>query len=390
MQRPVAIAAVSEMTPGRYPMYDPMEMYRQVLLKFLSDWTPSPSDIQGLMACPAGMAAGGITENFVHEKLYDELGIRPYIAETVNAGGATYSIMVQRAALAVAEGLVDSVLCLGAGKFPKVSAGGGEAMGKMVSHPEFEFPYGAVIYGLYAQAASRHMAEYGTTPEQLARVAVSARKWALKNPEAIMSGKGEISVEDVRASRSISSPFNMLDCSVPCEGGGAILVASEEVARRMNPNPAFVLGMGEYHVFGNISQAPDLSELGAKTSGERAYEMAGMTPTDIDFVEIYDAFTINPVILLEDLGFCEKGGGGAFVDAGHTDPGGDLPMNTYGGLLSYGHVGDASGISMIIEGATQIMGRAGERQLAKADTALVHTYGGMMAEHATLILGSQP
>jgi acetyl-CoA acetyltransferase len=390
MAPPVAIAAVSEMPPRRYPEYDPMEMYRQVVLAFLREWQPDPADIQGIMAAPAGMAAGGATEGFTHEKLYDELGLRPYFAETVNAGGATYSIMVQRAAMAISQGLADSVLCVGAGKFPVVGAGGAEAMAKMISHPEFEFIYGPAIYAIYAQAATRHMAEYGTTKEQLAQVAVSSRKWALKHPDAFMRGKGEITVDDVLASRPIASPFNMLDCSVPCEGGGAILVASEEVAKRFNAQPAYVLGMGEYHTHGYISQAPSLTAMGAQTSGDRAYRMAGITPADIDVAEIYDAFSINPITYLEDLGVCKKGKGGTFVQEGHTEPGGDLPMNTYGGLLSFGHVGDASGLSMIVEGARQVMGRAGDRQIANAETALVHSYGGMMAEHTTLILGRRP
>ncbi|MBE3558089.1 MAG: thiolase family protein [Ktedonobacteraceae bacterium] len=388
MQQAVAIAAVSEMRPSRYPDYDDMEMYRQVMIKFLQDWNVHPHDIQGVMAAPAGMAGGGSAEIFTHEKLYDELGLHPRFSETINAGGATYSIMVQRAALAIAEGLADSILCIGAGKFPRVGAGGAEQMAKMISHAEFEYIYGPAIYAIYAQAATRHMYEYGTTREQLAQVAVSARKWALKHPDAFMRSKGEITVKDVLSSRPIAWPFNMLDCSVPCEGGGALLVTTDEIARRINAQPAYILGMGEYHTHGYISQAPSLTTQGARFSGEQAFRRANLSPADIDVVEIYDAFTINPLIYLEDLGFCPKGEGGKFVQEGHTEPGGDLPLNTYGGLLSFGHVGDASGMSMLVEGALQVMGRAGERQV-RARTALVHSYGGMMAEHATLILGRQ-
>ena len=377
------------MQPGRYPQFDDMEMYRQVLLKLFREWNIGPGDIQGVMAAPAGMASGAAPEIFTHEKLYDELGLHPYFAETVNAGGATYSVMVQRAVLAIRSGLADSVLCIGAGKFPKVGAGGAEAMAKMISHPEFEFIYGTAIYAIYAQAATRHMAEFGTTKEHLAQAAVSTRKWALKHPDAFMRSKGEITIADVLNSRPIASPFNMLDCSVPCEGGAAVLVTSEEVAKRINPQPAYILGMGEYHTHGYISQAPNLTTMGAKVSGERAYKMAGLTPSDINVTEIYDAFTINPLMYLEDLGFCEKGQGGPFLMEGHTEPGGDLPLNTYGGLLSFGHTGDASGMSMIVEGALQTMGRAGGRQVENANITLVHSYGGMMAEHTTLILGRQ-
>lgn len=388
-RRPVAIAAVTELPPGRYPEQDSLGMYRLAVRAFLDEWKPSPDDIGGLMAPPAGITLGN-AETLTHEKLHDELGLRPHYAETINTGGSTYSVMVQRAALAISAGLVDSVLCLGAGKFPAASAGGSESVAKNVSHPEFEFPYGPAIYAMYAFAATNHMAMYGTTAEQLARVAVSARTWAMQHPDALMAKKGAITIDDVLGSRPIASPFKMFDCSVPCEGGGAVLVSTEDIARKFTPSPAYVLGMGEYHTHGYISTAPDLTTMGSETSGALAYRMAGLEPQDIDVVELYDAFTINPIILLEDLKFCKKGEGGAFVQAGCTDPGGELPMNTYGGLLSYGHGGDASGLSLIVEGARQTMGLAGERQVPDAEHVLVHCYGGVMGEHATLILGRNP
>jgi acetyl-CoA acetyltransferase len=369
-----------------------MEMYRQALLLLLDEWKLGPSDIQGIMAAPGGMALGDSgtpPELLTHEKLMNDLGIEPQFAETINAGGATYGVMIQRAALAISAGLTESVLCVGAGKFPAMGPGGAEALAKTVSHPEFEYPYGPALYSMYAQTATRHMADYGTTREHLARVAVSARKWAMLHPDALMRPKGEITIEDVLSSRKICSPFNMLDCSVPSEGGGAILVTSKELALRINPQPAYLLGMGEYHTHGYITQAPSLTTLGADVTGQKAYAMAGLAPQDVDVVQLYDAFSFNPIALLEDLGFCEKGKGGQFVAEGHTDPGGSLPMNTYGGLLSYGHVGDASGLSMIAEGALQVMGRAGARQVPDANVVLAHTYGGMIGDHSTLIFGSQ-
>lgn len=382
-----AIAAVTELPPGRYPDHDAVGMYREVLLQFLREWTLAPSDINGLMAAPAGVAIGEDVEMFTHEILYDELGLQPAFSEVLSAGGASFTLMVQRAVLAIDRGLTDSVLCIGAGKFPKVGAGAAESMAKLVSHPQYEFIYGAPIYAIYAQVASAHMAAYGTTKEDMARVAVSARRWALLHPHATMRTKGEISVADVLNSRPIASPFNMLDCSVPCEGGAAVLVTSTDLAHKLSDRPAHIVGMGEHHTHGFISQAPSLTTLGAVTSGRQAFEMAGAVPSDIDALQLYDAFTVNPLITLEDLGFCKKGKAGAVVHEGRTDPGGNLPINTYGGLLSYGHTGDASGMSMLVEGALQVMGRAGDRQLDRADLVLVHTYGGMMAEHSTLILG---
>ncbi len=389
MNTPVAIAAASEIKPGKYPELGAYDLYIEVVKKFLEDWDVRPSDIDGLLACPAGMATGEYADIFVHEQLYEELGLQPSFAETINAGGATHGLMVQRAVMAIQLGLADSVLCISAGKFPKVSAGGAEAMARMVSHEAFEFPYGTFIPAIYAQTASRHMYEYGTSVEQIAQVAVSCREWALLNPDALTAGKGSITVEDVRNSRLIATPFNMLDCSIPCEGGGALLVANGKLAKKINSQPAYIVGMGEHHNHCNISQAPNLLDTGSRTSADKAYRMAGVTPSDIDFAEIYDAFSINPLIYAEDFGFCKKGEGGRLFEEGHTMPGGDFPVNTYGGLLSYGHTGDASGMSMIVEGALQIMGRAGKRQLSKANLTLVHSYGGMVSEHSTLILGRQ-
>ena len=387
MSGSVAIAAVSEMKPGRYPEKDGYALYIEVIRQFLEEWKIKPSDIQGLLACPSGMASGGSADIFVHEQLYEELGIHPLYGDTMNAGGSTYGLMVQRAALAIEKGLVESVLCLGAGKFPKVGTGGAESMARMVSHESFEFPYGTFIPAIYAQVASRHMHEYGTTAEQFAEVAVSSREWALKNPQAAMYGKEALTVAKVRESRPIATPFNLYDCSIPLEGGAAVLVTSASMAKRINPQPAYLLGSGEYHHHRNIHQARDLMNIGCAEAGEQAYQRAGLTPSDIQFAQIYDAFTVNPLVFMEGLGLCPKGGAGEVFQSGRTRPGGDLPVNTYGGLLSFGHTGDASGMSMIVEGARQIMGIAGERQLDRNDVGIVHSYGGMMSEHSTLILG---
>lgn len=389
MSKSVAIAAVSEIKPARYPELDGYDLYLEVVRRFLAEWSLKPGDIQGLLACPSGMAGGGTADIFVHEQLYEELGIHPLYADTMNAGGSTYGLMVQRAALAIRQGLTDSVLCIGAGKFPKVATGGAEAMARMVSHEIYEFPYGTFIPAIYAQVASRHMHEFGTTAEQLAEVAVSSREWALINPDAASYGGEPLTVAKVRESRPIATPFHLYDCSIPLEGGAALLVASEDVAKRLNPQPAWLLGMGEYHNHRNIHQADSLTDVGCAKAGELAYKSAGLTPEDMDFAQIYDAFSVNPLVFMEELGLCPRGKGGEFFQSGASRPGGDFPVNTYGGLLSFGHTGDASGMSMIVEGARQVMGLAGERQLGTANMGVVHSYGGMMSEHSTLILGRQ-
>jgi acetyl-CoA acetyltransferase len=383
----VAIAAAFELPPGRYPDVSSYGMYRKVIREAFAQWGVGPRDIDGVFAMPCGIALGGNPDSFVHERILEDLGLQARVAECVNAGGATYNVMVMRAAAAIRDGQADAILCVGAGKYPRVSAGGGEAQARIVSDIEFELPYGVFIPAIYALAAHRYMAMYGAKPADLARVAVSAREWALLNPEAIMHAKGPIAVDDVLQSRPIVDPFHLLDCSVPCEGGGALLVTTTERARQISEQPAYLLGYGERHTHCYVSQARDLVHTGAVDSAAKAFRSAGITPSEVDVAEIYDAFTINPLMLLENLGFCEPGAAPALVHSGATDPGGNLPVNTNGGLLSFGHGGDASGMSVVVEGVRQVMHDAGGRQVPNAETALVHSYGGMMASHATLLLG---
>ena len=385
----VTIAATHEMRPGRYPDLDPFEMFREVLKGAMASWGIGPRKIDGLLTSPAGQAAGA-TDTYVHDKLISELGVHLTFAETMCLGGATFAAMVNRAEMAIRYGLASAVLCIGAGKFMKPTAGGAEMMARMISECDFEVPYGTFIPALYALIAHQFMHERGITREDLAHVAVSQRKWARLNPQALMHDKGELTVADVLSSRPVAEPFRLLDCSVPCEGGGAILVTRSDIGRGMSRQPAYVRGYGECHLRGTISNAGNLIETGATRSGPAALGRAGMTPADIDIVELYDAFSATPLILLENLGFCGAGESGALVRSGATAPGGRLPMNTNGGLLSFGHTGDASGMSVLIEAARQTMGTAGPNQVTKADTVLAHCYGGMMYDHATLILARCP
>lgn len=385
----VAIAAAHEMRPGRYPHLDKLALQEEVVAEFLRACRVPRDIVDGLLVTPAGMADGRSVDVFTHERLMDALGLSPRFSETLNAGGSSYCLMVARAATAIAAGQADAVLCIGGGKFPAVGAGGGDAMAKLTSHPDFEYPYGAFIPAMYALVATRHMHERGTTRAAMAQVAVTSRDWALRHPDALMRSRGAITVDDVLRSRPIASPFNLLDCSVPCEGGGVVLVARAELARELDPQPAYVLGFGEFHDHGVVAHASDFCSMGADRSARAAFGMAGLSPSDVDVAELYDAFSINPILLLEETGLVGRGKGGAFYRDGHAAHGGRLPVNTYGGLMSFGHTGDASGMSMLVEGALQVMGRADGRQV-DADIALVHAYGGMMADHCTVLLGRQP
>jgi acetyl-CoA acetyltransferase len=384
----VAIAGAFELPPGRYPQSSTLDLFRHALKGLISTVDVAPSDIDGFLTCPSGGVAG--FDPYVHEALISELGIRVAFAETMNLGGATYLSMVDRAAQAIRAGRANAVICVSAGKFMKPSDGGAELMARVTSDASLEMPYGTFIPALYGLIASQFMADRAVTAADLARVAVSARQWALLNPAAKMHKAGPLTVDDVLASRMIASPFHLYDCSVPCDGGGAVLVARSDLARGWAKQPAYVLGFGEFHPRGTVSDQGDLLDTGARTSGVEAFQSAGLGPSDIDVAQLYDAFSSTPLMLLEDLGFCETGGAAEFVNGGGIDPGGALPVNTYGGLLSFGHTGDASGMSLLTAGAFQAMGSAGPVQVADADKVLIHAYGGIMFDHATLILGREP
>lgn len=384
----VAIAAAYELAPGRFPELTTEDLFRKVIKGALSAWDIKPSDIDGLMTHPSGTIAG--YDIYFHDRLITELGLKAKFVETLNLGGATYPAMVNRAANVIRAGRCKAVLCIGAGKFTKLSAGGGEMMARAISDPHLEVPYGTWIPALYGLLASEFMADHDVTNEDIARMAVSERKWALLNPSARMRKDGPITVDDVLRSRMISTPFHYLDCSVPSDGGGAVLVTTAAFAKKLSKQPAYILGWGEAHLRGRVSEPGRLSDTGAIHSGAEAFKSAGLTPKQIDVAQLYDAFSVTPLVLLENLGFCKPGTAARFVNTGATDPGGSLPVNTYGGLLSFGHTGDASGMSLVTAGAFQVMGTAGPNQVDHARRVLIHGYGGIMYDHATLILGRRP
>jgi acetyl-CoA acetyltransferase len=231
------------------------------------------------------------------------------------------------------------------------------------------------------------MHEFGTTSEQLAELAVSTRKWAQLNPKAMM--RDPLTIEQVLASRMIAWPLHLLDCCLVTDAGGAVVVTSAERAKDLKKNPVYVLGSGEATTHVMVSQMPDFARWdAARMSGERAFAMSGVKHADVDVAMFYDAFTIVPVMGLEATGFCKPGEGGAFVSGGRTAPGGDFPMNTNGGGLSYQHTG-MYGIFTIIEAVRQLRGECGPRQVADAKTAVCHGLGGMFSAAATLLLGTE-
>jgi acetyl-CoA acetyltransferase len=252
---------------------------------------------------------------------------------------------------------------------------------------EWEWPYRLRMpMGPYALAASRHMYEFGTTSEQLAEIAVSTRRWAALNPRARF--QGTITVDDVLASPMQCSPLHLLDCCLVTDGAGAFVMTSADRARTLRRSPVFVLGAATCHDHAMISQMPDLTTTPGAVSGPAALEMAGVKADDVDLLMGYDSFTITALLHLEDLGFCAKGEGGAFVEGGRTGPGGALPMNTNGGGLSYTHPG-MYGMFLIVEAVRQLRGECGQRQVPGAEIAIAHGSGMVLSCMSTLVLGTE-
>ena len=317
------------------------------------------------------------------------LGIRPRYIDGTSVGGCSFIQHCQHAMAAINAGLCEVAL-ITHGESGRSRLG----MPSMKSEKDsliwqFEVPYGIVFpFTGYAFIATRHMHEFGTTQEQLAEVAVATRAWARLNPKA--NQRGELSIADVMKSPIIAWPFHVLDCCLVTDGGGAAIVTSAERAKNLKKKPAYILGTGEGTGHCWINQMPDFTAAtGAQISGPQAFAMAGVTPKDIDVAMLYDAFTIVPILALEDLGFCKKGEGGAFVSGQRTAPGGDFPMNTNGGGLSYTHTG-MYGMFTIIEAVRQVRGECGERQVKDAEVALCHGPGGIFSAAATMILANAP
>lgn len=387
--RPPAIVAASQIAPGRFPTLDGLQLMEKIVGHFLAEWPDlSPDMIDGLLVPPAFIAGAGGMNTYIHQRLAGRLGIRPRFAETLNAG-ATYGAMVARAVMAIEAGICSAVLCVGVGKFPSVHIDGA-AISTLVGDPEFELCYGASIPAMYAMVARRFMHQRGTTPEQLSAVSVSAREWALGNPDAYMYGRGRLGTDEVMASRPIATPLHRLHCSVPCEGGGAMLIVRGDAINPGAAPAAFIVGVGESHGHAPVSEIAEPASTGLAECARQAFKMSGLAPKDISIAQLYDAFSITPIMQLEEFGFVGSGGGGEFFASGAAGPGGILPVNTYGGLLSFGHTGDASGMSLFVEAAQQVMGLAAKRQIANVDTALVHTYGGILTDNVTVILGREP
>jgi acetyl-CoA acetyltransferase len=371
----VAVVGVAESDLGQVaPDTAPLDLMAQGTFRALEECGLKLSDIDGVFCAATQVRMGPMA-------LSEYLGIKPKVFDGTQIGGSSFMSHVAHAQAAIEHGLCEAALIAYGSTQRSVSRA---AASPREVNP-YETPYRPFMpSSAYAMAASRHMHQYGTTREQLAEVAVAARKWALLNPKAWE--KEPLTVEQVLNARMVSYPFTVRDCCLVLDGGGAMILTSAARAKSLKKKPVYVLGTGEALSHASISNMADLTVSAAAESGPRAFGRAGLKPSDVDMVSLYDAFTITPILFLEDLGFCPKGEGGRFVANGAIAPGGTLPVNTSGGGLSYCHPG-MYGLLVMIEAVRQVRGECDKRQVKDCAVALAHGNGGVLSSQCTVIFG---
>lgn len=378
------IAGAYEHPERKIPHQSLMEIHARVCAGALADAGLTMGDVDAFFGA-------GDSPGFGTLSMMDYLGIRASYIDTTEMGGSSYVAHVNHAAAAIAAGKCSVALVSLAGK-PRTGGaqpgGAGRAGGP---ESDFEALYGSTVPAAYALAARRHMHEFGTTSAQLAAVKVAASTHAQHNPNAMLGQV--VTVDEVLDSPLIADPLHRLDCCVITDGGGAVVVVSPEVAAGLDCHCVAVLGAGEANK-GTANGRIDLTHTGAVWSGPAAFAEAGLTPADIDYVSIYDSFTITVIQTIEDLGFCPKGSGGPFVaDGALHAPHGALPFNTDGGGLCNNHPGNRGGMTKILEAVRQLRGEAHPAvQVPDCELALAHGTGGSLAARmgsATLILGRE-
>ena len=389
LRHKVAIVGAAETdTLGTQPEMSRLGLHAQAARNALDDAGLKLSDVDGILC--AGASPNEISEY---------LGIVPRFLDGTSVGGCSFMIHVRHAVAAIAAGYCDVALIThGESGRSRVDMGGGGS--RQSSGAQFDVSYGTLgAPSTFSIPVLRHFHEYGTTKEQMAHVPAATREWALLNPMAIMHEAGAITPQDVMESRLICYPFNLFDCCLVADGGGALILVSEERAKDFPQKPVYVLGTGESVAHQSVAQMRDFTTSDStRMSSSEAYRLAGLGPQDIDHLMFYDAFSFTPMMFLEDLGFVPKGEVGPWVSETKTDadgkviyktgPGGELPMNTNGGGLSYCHTG-MYGMFALLESVFRLRGVAGERQLADVHTSIAHGPGGMFAAAGTVIMSNE-
>ncbi|MDH3665555.1 MAG: acetyl-CoA acetyltransferase [Paracoccaceae bacterium] len=360
---------------GEAPGRNSTELMAEAVIHALADANIPLHEVDGVFAATAvhSMAAMSLAEY---------LGVHPKYSSGSNIGGSSFLAHALDAAMALEAGLIDvAVIAYGSNQR---TAGGFKSISEPMPFEAQYEPRNPIT--AYALATSRYMHDFGATRDQIAEVAVAARAWAGLNPEAFT--RDPLTVEEVLAARMISDPLGKLDCCLVTDGAAAVVMTRAERAKDGPQKPVYLLGAAMAHDHRMISEMPDLTATSAADGGPRAFAMAGYGPNDMDTVQLYDAFTINTILFLEDLGFCAKGEGKDFVGGGRIAPGGALPVNTNGGGLSCVHPG-MYGLFVMIEAIRQARGTCGDRQVDGAKLCLAHGNGGVLSSQVTTIWGTE-
>ncbi|MBN8973596.1 MAG: thiolase [Rhizobiales bacterium] len=381
----VAIIGIGLSPVGKVPGRSPLWLAAAAAKQALADAGIQKSEIDGVLASPA-MAAQFHRFSVAFSEYF---GVQPTFSNTLQVSGATAATMFNIAAAAIHGGLAETVLVVGgdsllSGLTPEL------ALRSLTESrdQQYEMPFGIPVANTFAMTAHRHMKEFGTTPEQLAQVAVTQRQHAARTPGAQQTAP--ITIEEVLNSKMVTTPYRKLDCSLISDGGAAFVLTSAERAKALGiEKPIYILGGGECYTHEHIFLMPSLTTTGAVQSSGKAYAMAGYGPKDMHTAGVYDCFTGTVIMMLEDLGFCPKGEGGRFVADGQMTYGGQIPSNTHGGLLSFAHSGIPGSLFHFHEVVAQLRGECGERQVAGAELGLVHSLGAGFATNATTILGTE-
>lgn len=370
-----AIVGAATFGMGEAPGYTTFDLAAHASVRALAQAGLAPKEVDALFVVVPDDSLSGLSFS-------DYLGIHPRLVDNTNQGGSSFQTHALVAALALAAGQCDVALIAYASNQRSTS---GKLTRTSRTSP-WEVPYRPMPpISSYALAAARHMHQYGTTKEQLGEVAVAARQWAQRNPDAFM--REPLTMEDYLKSRMVCDPFGVRDCCLVTDGAAAVVMVRADRARDICKRPAYLLGAATEVTHRQIASMPDLTVTGAAGAARRAFAQAGVKPADIDVVELYDAFTINTILFLEDMGFCPKGEGGRFVAGGAIAPGGKLAVNTNGGGLSCVHPG-MYGLFTMVEAAQQVMQTAAERQVPNTHLAISHGNGGELSSEGVLVLGA--
>lgn len=369
-----------------------IEQWADLAADSLRDAGIAPSEVDGIV-CGADVRE---SQQFVPATVAEYCGWSVNFAERVDLGGATPVGAVWRAAAAIELGICEVVVIafpsspVPPSPFPRVHddryifGASSNAWGS--PQAEFEIPYGNIAQNCgYAMYARRYHETYGWNERARAKIAADQRVSACANPDAVFFGR-PVTIDDVLASRTIADPLHLLEIVMPCSGGAAVVVTSAERAKRTAHRPVMITGFGERLTHKTPTFAPDIPHTPVRAAARSAFTMAGITPSEVDMVQIYDCYTITTLLTIEDSGFCAPGEAQSFITEHDLSYKGDFPCNTHGGQLGFGQPGLAGGMSQVVEAVRQIQGRADQRQLARHDNAYVTGTGGVMSEQSALIL----